>query len=291
MKTKTFWGTLIAIFIGLTFSTLSCYPAEETIWQRIRREGVIRVGFANDVPYAYVDAEGRLTGEAPEVARQVLAKMDINRMEGVYTEFGSLISGLKAGRFDIIAAGMFITPERCKEIAFSQPTYGIGQSFLVKAGNPKDLHSYEDVANKPDLILAVMAGAVEGDYARAVGIPEAQIMAVPDPPTGLVAVKTGQADALALTSLAINKLAKTDQAQQVEPAQPFKDLVIDGKAILGYGAFGFRKEDEDLRTEFNRHLKAFIGTEKHLDTVRPFGFTELPGDVTAESLCTEYDAK
>jgi polar amino acid transport system substrate-binding protein len=291
MKTKTFWRMFITILIVLVFSTLSCYPAEETTLQRIKREGVIRVGFANDVPYAYVDADGKLTGEAPEVARRALAKMGITEMEGVYTEFGSLISDLKAGRFDIIAAGMFITPERCKEIAFSEPTYGIGQAFLVKGGNPKNLHSYEDVANNPGVILAVMAGAVEGDYARAVGIPEAQIMAIPDPPTGLVAVKTGQADALALTSLAIKKLVKTDEDHQVEQAQPFKDPVINGKTIHGYGAFGFRKEDDDLREKFNQHLKAFIGTEEHLETVRPFGFTELPGDVTAEVLCTEYGAK
>jgi len=277
-----------ALTLGLFLSIgpVGCRP-EETALERIKREGVIRVGFANDVPYAYVDADGRLTGEAPEVARKAMAKMGINEMEGVYTEFGSLISDLKAGRFDMIAAGMFITPKRCKQIAFSEPTYRVGQAFLVQVGNPKDLHSYEDVANKPDVMLAVMEGAVEGDYARAVGVPESQIVAVPDPPTGLVAVKTGQADALALTSIAISNLVKTDKDYQVEQAQPFTNPVIDGKTVLGYGAFGFRKEDEDVLQEFNRHLTAFIATQEHLETVRPFGFTELP-DVTAAELCESY---
>ena len=277
---------IAALVLGLFLSigTAGCRP-EETSLERIKREGVIRVGFANDVPYAYVGSDGRLTGEAPEVARKALRKMGINEMEGVYNEFGSLISDLKAGRFDMIAAGMFITPERCKEIAFSEPTYRIGQAFLVQAGNPKDLHSYEDVANQPDVILAVMEGAVEGNYARAVGVPESQIVAVPDPPTGLVAVKTGEADALALTSLAIDRLVKTDRDHQVERAQPFANPIIDGKAVLGYGAFGFRQEDEDLLKEFNRHLTAFIGTQEHLDMVGPFGFTEVPGDATAAELC------
>ncbi len=132
-----------------------------------------------------------------------------------------------------------------------------------------------------------MEGAVEGDYARSIGVPESQLLFVPDPPTGMVAVQNGQADALALTSLAINKLVKTDERHTTEMAQPFTNPVINGKEILGYGGFGFRKEDAALLEEFNKHLKAFIGTEEHLEIMNQFGFTELPGDITAKDLCHE----
>lgn len=267
---------------------LSCSKKKETTLERVKREGIVRIGIANDIPYAYVDSNGRVTGEAPEIARRILANMGIQQIEGVYTEFGSLIDSLNAGRFDIIAAGMFITPDRCQTIAFSEPTYGVGQAFLVKTGNPKNLHSYEDLLNNSESILAVMAGAVEGDYARAVGVPEFQLSIVPDPPTGLIAVKTGKADALALTSIAISRLVATDEEQEVEMAQPFSDPIINGKTIHGYGAFGFRKEDTDFLEAFNTHLKVFIGGDEHIELVRPFGFTELPGDVTAETLCREY---
>ena len=91
---------------------------------------------ANEAPYGYATPDGKLTGEAPEVAKAVLAKMGITQVDGVLTEFGSLIPGLKAGRFDIIAAGMYVNPQRCNEIAFSEPSYGIGQAILVPAGNP-----------------------------------------------------------------------------------------------------------------------------------------------------------
>src|SRR5690606_12923904 len=109
--------------------------AQSTL-EKAREQGYIRIGFANEAPYGYATPDGKLTGEAPEVAKAVLAKMGINEVDGVLTEFGSLIPGLKAGRFDIIAAGMFITPARCNEVAFSEPSYGIGQAFLVKEGNP-----------------------------------------------------------------------------------------------------------------------------------------------------------
>ncbi|MFC2003115.1 ectoine/hydroxyectoine ABC transporter substrate-binding protein EhuB [Chloroflexota bacterium] len=286
MKIKIL-SIILIIIVATVSSALSCSSTEETTLERAKREGTVRIGFANDVPYGYVDSEGRVTGEAPEIARKVLAEMGINNIEGVYTEFGSLIQELIAGRFDIIAAGMFITPKRFELINYSEPTYRVGQAFMVKAGNPKNLHSYEDVANNPNVILAVMAGAVEGDYARAIGVPESQLLVVPDPPTGMVAVENGEADALALTSLAINKLVKTDEQHTVEMAQPFTNPVINGKEILGYGGFGFRKEDTALLEEFNKHLKAFIGTEEHLEIMNQFGFTELPGDITAKDLCKE----
>jgi polar amino acid transport system substrate-binding protein len=102
-----------------------------------RRQGYIRVGFANEAPYGYATPDGKLTGESPEVVKAVLAKIGIPQVDGVLTEFGSLIPGLLAGRFDLIAAGMFITPKRCAQVQFSEPTYGIGQAFLVKKGDPR----------------------------------------------------------------------------------------------------------------------------------------------------------
>ena len=62
------------------------------------------------------------------------------------TEFGSLIPGLKAGRFDIIAAGMFVNPARCDEIAFSEPSYGIGQAMLVPDGQPEGHQRLRDAS-------------------------------------------------------------------------------------------------------------------------------------------------
>jgi polar amino acid transport system substrate-binding protein len=208
--------------------------------------------------------------------------MGIKQVDAVITEFGSLIPGLKAGRFDMVAAGMFVTPARCKQVAFSEPTYGIGQAFLVKAGNPKHLDNYENVKANPDTTLAVMAGAIERTYARKTGIPDSQVMVVPDTAAGTAAVQAGRADAFALTSLSIRRLAKG--AAGVEVTKPFGEVA--GQSVKGYGAFAFRPEDQAFLKEFNKYLVAFIGTPQHLALVKPFGFTkdDLPDKTTAE-LC------
>ncbi len=272
---------------GCSPATAPTVPGESTL-DRIRREGVIRVGYANEAPYAYMDtASNRLTGEAPEILRVVMKQLGVAKVEGVLTEFGSLIPGLKARRFDIIAAGMYITPERCDQIAFSNPSYVIGEAFVVPKGNPLGLHSFEDVAKHGTAKLGVMAGAVEHGYARRIGVPEERIVVFPDNISGLDGVRAGRADAFAATSLTVHDMLAKASDDRVERADPFTDPIIDGVSVKGYGAFGFHIEDAELRDAFNSELATFIGSPEHRELVAPFGFTEvnLPKDVTAAELC------
>src|SRR5918999_3419571 len=91
---------------------------------RIRDAGSVRVGFANEQPYGFRDRSGNLTGEAPELARAIFRAMGVDQLQPVLAKsFDALIPGLAAQQYDIIAAGMFITPERCQQIAFSNPDY------------------------------------------------------------------------------------------------------------------------------------------------------------------------
>src|SRR3954451_18044040 len=268
--------------VAASAASLSVRALAASTLERAKADGYIRVGFANEAPFGYATPDGKLTGEAPEVAKAVLAKIGIRQVDGVLTEFGSLIPGLKAGRFDIIAAGMFITPKRCAEIAFSEPSYGIGQAMLVKAGNPKGIKDYSSIKGNPDLKLAVMAGAVEVGYAKDAGVPQDQLVILPDQSSLLAAVQSGRADAAALTALSIADMAK--KGEEVESTKPFGEVA--GKSVKGHGGFGFRKDDKALYTAFNDQLKKFIGSPEHIALVEPFGFGKdyLPNK-TMEQLC------
>jgi polar amino acid transport system substrate-binding protein len=260
--------------------------AEDTL-QRLRRTGEVRVGYAGEAPYAYRAPDGRPTGEAIEVARRVFADMGIQRVAGVETEFGRLIHDLNADRFDVIAAGMFILPERCRQIAFSEPTFVIGQAFAVRPGNPRAVHGYDDVARDRSIRLGVVAGAVELDYARALGVSDSQLIIFPDAQTAAEGVIAGRTDAYAATAPTVQVLVDR-HARLLERAQPFRNPAIAGRAVLGYGAFGFRLADDGLRNAFNGHLRAFRGTPEHLALVAPFGFTaaEMPDRTTSEICST-----
>lgn len=272
----------LAVTVGAGLALLGQAATAQTTLQKLKDQGYVRAAFANEVPYGYVDEDGNLTGESPEIAKEIFSRMGIEQVDGVLTEWASLLPGLNAGRWDVVAAGMFITPERCKQAAFSNPSYKIGQAFLVLAGNPHDLHSYGDVAENSDVTLGVMAGAVERGYARDAGIPDDRVKELPDQASMLAAVRAGRVDAAALTSVSIERMAQRG-GDDVQRTQPFHTP----PEAVGHGGFAFRQEDKALLKAFNKHLDDFIGSEEHLKLVKPFGFTEanLPGDVTAEELC------
>jgi polar amino acid transport system substrate-binding protein len=248
----------------------------------------IRLGIANEPPYGYLDtASGRVTGEAPEVARVVLERLGVRRIEVVATEFRSLIPGLRAGRFDVIAAGMYVTPARCGQVLFSRPTYRIGEALLVRRGNPRQLHAFADVARHPTAVLGVVPGSIELTYAEAAGVPAARIASLKDASAAVDSLRAGHIDAYAGTALTTRSLLEKTRASDLELAEPFAQPVIDGVETWGYGAFAFRKRDRALRDAWNAELDRYLGSAEHLARVKPFGFTEreLPGDMRAETLC------
>lgn len=264
--------------------------AGETTLERAQREGVIRVGFANENPYAFARPDGTLSGEAVEVAREVFRRMGIEQMEGVLTEFGSLIPGLQAGRFDAITAGMYVNPTRCEQVLFADPEYTIGDALLVPAGNPMELYSYEDIAANPDVRVGTGAGYLENDYMLAVGVSQDQIVNFPDDPSGFAGLQAGQIDAWTGTRPTLLQMLADAGTDDFELADPFTQPVIDGESVANYGAAAFRYEDLDLRQEFNRHLQDIKDEGVLIELIGQFeGFDEgaLPGDVTAKDLCPD----
>jgi polar amino acid transport system substrate-binding protein len=274
-------NVLIAL-IGAAAIVLAAGACAETTFERIKRTGEVRIGYANEKPFAYTETDGRVTGESPEIAKHIVKTLGIKKVNAVLVEWGGLIPGLIAGRFDVIAAGMYVTPERMKQVLFSDPHYQIGDALLVAKGNPKGLHSYADFAkggnsNKPR--LAIMSGTAQYAYARAAGVPDSRIMQVPNTTAQLQAVRTGRASAAIGTALTMRSLVAKGGAR-VALGERFED----DPAHTGYGALAFRQQDADLRDAFNGVLKSWIGTDDHLKTIAPFGFdrTNLTTKTAAE---------
>ncbi|AXO63762.1 ectoine/hydroxyectoine ABC transporter substrate-binding protein EhuB [Pseudomonas sp. phDV1] len=254
--------------------------AQASTLDKVKDSSSVRIGYANETPFAYTALDGSVTGESPEIVKKIFERMGVEKINPVLTEWGSLIPGLRASRFDLIAAGMYITPERCKQVLFTDPHYQLPDTLLVKTGNPKGLHSYEDIA-KSGAKVAIMSGTVNLGYARNSGISDDQILQVPDTTAQLQAVRAGRADAAVGTQLTMKGLADKG-GDSVEAIAEFKD----DPAHTGYGALAFRPEDKELRDAVNAQLKEWIGSEEHLATVGPFGFDQSNiTDKTAAELC------
>lgn len=282
MQSSQPFKKLVSWTAGLAMLAGSGLAYAQNTLDKVRDQGFIRVGFANEAPYAYADSSGKFTGESPTVFRHVMKELGVDEVDAVLTEWGALIPGLRAGRFDAIVASMYITPTRCKQVIFANPTYGVGEAFVVKAGNPDGISTYQDALEKNKKI-AFIAGTAEVEHARMAGMGRDQMLVVPDFAAAIAAVKSGRASAGAFTSMTAKDLAEKDDA--VERAKPFT-FEHDGKTYRGEGSFGFRPDDTALRDAVNEKLAAYLGTPEHLEAIAVFGFDEsnLP-EMTAEQHC------
>jgi polar amino acid transport system substrate-binding protein len=251
-----------------------------------KKAGTIKVGIAGEQPYGYTDAHGRVTGEAPEVARAIFAKLGIPSITAQQTDFDTLIQGLNAGQYDMVAAGMDITATRCKSAAFSVPDYTALVAFLVPKGNPQQITDF-DSAKAKGVKLAVESGAVEKDYATAAGIPDGQLQSFASPDELLSAVTNGRTYGAVLTDISLKTLVKQNPQAAVEVTQGFAP-VVNGAKQGETGGFVFRKNETDLVSQFNQQLTQMHQNGDWLKIVQPFGFTQgnIPApDVTTEKLC------
>jgi polar amino acid transport system substrate-binding protein len=267
---KKIWGYLgITFFFAagacLALLYLRAGPVEETpAWSG--RE--IRVGYSSEPPYAFRTPEGVVTGIGPETAKAVLERLGGPRIRWVLLDFGKAVAALEAGQIDLLANGLFITPERAARILFSLPYCQVGQGLLVPRGNPRGLGSYEDVAALSDVVAAVLDGSVEQQALVAMGVPASRLFVVPDPAGGLAAVRLGRADCLALSGPSVRWLAG-ESGGQAQPAEPFRQPAA---IALGQSALALRKSDAKLTAAINAALREVVGVEPLQGKLTPLGF-------------------
>ncbi|WP_340561306.1 ectoine/hydroxyectoine ABC transporter substrate-binding protein EhuB [Streptomyces sp. GSL17-111] len=251
--------------------------------ERLRDRGNVRIGIANEPPFGYINSEGEAAGEAPAIAKVIFERLGVPRIEPVPTEFSALIPGLKAQQFDVVSAGMYINPVRCEQVLFSDPDYLMLDAFIVPAGNPNNIQSYQDIADQ-GLKLASGEAYAQVSYAEAAGI--SNVLILPDQVAGLDAVVQGRVDAFAGTNVTVQGVVENStRAESTEPFQP----VVDGEPAYGAGGTAFRLSEKNLRDAFNEELHKLKENdyEELLEIVRPYGFTKAEmTDLTAEELCS-----
>ncbi len=264
-------------------------PSEgQSTLEALQEEGTITVGFAGEAPYSFENDEGELVGASVALQERIWGELGIENVEGVQAEFGQLIQGLNAGRWDVVAAGMSILPERCEQAIFSEPEFQYTTALLVPEGNPDNLSDMQSIAEAEDVQMAAMTGAIEATYAADLGI---DAIEVGNPQDGMDAVTGGRADVFALTGISLNWMVdNAGEDPGVEVTDTFV-AVIDGVEQLGAGGTVFRTEDTELRDAYNEQLAPIVADEdEYLSVVGDWGFTagERPaGDftLTTEDLC------
>ena len=159
----------------ITFCTDATYPPEESI------------------PTGSTKPIGSDIDIASAVAAQMGVKANFKN-----TTFDSIIAALKAKKCDAVISGMNDTPDRRKQVDFVD-YLKVGQSIMVKAGNPEHITSLASLSGKT---VSVESGTTNRDFLAAqsaklvkAGKKAISIKTFPKDTDAASALKAGRTDA------------------------------------------------------------------------------------------------
>ncbi len=147
-----FKGALLVAALNFTAPAVHA----QDLLDKVKSSGTLVVGLEGTYPpFGYRDPAGKLTGFDVDVITAVANKLGA-KPQFVTTEWSGIIAGLQAGKFDVIANQVSITPEREKVLDFSVPyIYSAAQVIQRK----DDKTDYRVPANFKDKKVAVVLGS------------------------------------------------------------------------------------------------------------------------------------
>jgi polar amino acid transport system substrate-binding protein len=155
----------------------------------------------SDIPYPpqeFFDASGNPIGSDIEIGQEIAKRLGLTP-EIQNSVFDTIILALTGGKCDIIISAQNITSDRIKQVDMI-PYFQAGQSFVVAAGNPKNIKTQDDLCGKS---IAAETGTTEVDYLNGTGDYKGQGLSAACVKSGKAAitVKEFQKDSDALLAL------------------------------------------------------------------------------------------
>ena len=219
---------LIACLLLVMAVAISCAGAAPV---RIGTEGAYP-------PFGYLNDAGELEGFEIDLGNELCQRAGL-KCQWVTNDWESIITNLRAGRYDAIMAGMSITEERDEVIDFTQPYFPPEPSVFVALASAGEAATLGRVA--------VQTATVQADYLDG---RVASLLEYPLAEDTVAAVLSGEADS---TFASISYLQ--DIVVQSEGALAFVGTEIPLDKGTG---IGIREEDVELR----ENLDSAIGEMK-----------------------------
>lgn len=238
-------------------------PNRDGSFQRVKDAGELKLG-AVDGLLPYSSSADTDPGFEIEMGDYVAKQLCVEP-KTVFVSWAGLIPALEANRFDAVFDGLFITPEREKEVNFSEPYYASGETIVVAKGNPEGI---EDLADLKDKTVGVLAGSVTVDAIRSVGAKE--VKTYDDQNQILLEIGNGRIDAGYLEAPSSAWVLR----QQPElKAELVRSYVPDERFNAGVAV---RKSDGDLLAAIDLALERMIERRARDEIFARYGVPYFP---------------
>ncbi len=235
MKSKI----LIAL-VCLGFSTIS-----------LAKEATIR--FATEAgypPFEYIDANNEIQGFDIDLAKAICQAIPAD-CSFTYQDFDSLIPSLKFRRFDALIAAIDITPERQKQVLFSDIYYKNSALFIA---TKEAASNFTDFKNKK---IGVQNGTTHQKY-LADKYPETNIVAYSSYQNAILDLKSGRLDAVFGDTAVSTEWLKSDNTLTTVGSN------ITDPDYFGTGmAIAVRKNNIELMTKINQAMQTIKDNGKY----------------------------
>jgi len=133
---------------------------EDSVLARIRRDGVINVGYAQTGPWFYKDAKsGELGGIYKDVVDMLAKEIQI-KVDWKEVTFANSTVGLRRGDYDLFGSSLVYLVQRALVASYVGPLYSKGTLFLIHKDNVERFKTAADL-NDPNVTISVTTGASE----------------------------------------------------------------------------------------------------------------------------------
>jgi polar amino acid transport system substrate-binding protein len=187
------------LLVGLALAALAALTIAATGAAAPARQSAGTLTFCTDATYPPEEFyEGtKLVGSDIDIGNEVARRLGMTA-KFQNTGFDGIIAALLAKKCSVIISGMNDTPERRKQVAFVD-YISVGQSLMVKKGNPKGIKTLADLSGKTVSVEVGTTNKIFLDQASAAlkkkGKPSIKITTFPKDTDAANALKTGRVDA------------------------------------------------------------------------------------------------
>jgi ABC-type amino acid transport substrate-binding protein len=129
------------------------------------KPGVLQVASAFPDPPFEVESKGEDTGFDAQLMQDVCRALGLTWSLGKYTgdNFNGIFDGLAEGRYDAVASGTTITPERERVVLFSEPYLEFNQGLVVNVERTPQIKSVADLRGQ---VVGIQSGNTSDAVAR-----------------------------------------------------------------------------------------------------------------------------
>lgn len=229
----------------------------ETNLDKIKKSGKLIVGTSADYPpyefHKQVNGKDEIVGFDIEIANQLAKDLGV-QLEVKDITFNGLLESLKAGKIDMIIAGMNPTPERAKEVDFSKIYYTSTQAVLIRTEDKDKYKALSDLSGKK---VGAQMTTTQEQIAKS-QIKGADVKSLGKVTDLILELKNKKVDALVVESTVAQSYADKNSDLTVSSAHFSMETSQKGSAIA------VKKNSPELVKELNKSIDKLI-KDKSID--------------------------